>query len=82
VKTLKKTLQVIVIAGLISLLPISAIAGGLWPFPPGNGGRPGRGGGGPGHGGGTGVPEPSTLVLLAAAGVGGIVILKRYRKDK
>jgi hypothetical protein len=74
-KTLKKTVQMIVIVGLISLLPINAIAGGLWPFPPK---KPVR----PGNGNGTGVPEPTTLVLLAAAGIGGILILKRNRKNK
>jgi hypothetical protein len=74
-KTLKKKLQVIVIAGLILLFPISSIAGGLWPFPPQNPVRPGNGGG-------NRVPEPSTLVLLAAAGVGGFLVIKRYRKNK
>lgn len=76
-KTLKRKLQVIVIAGLILLFPISSIAGGLWPFPS----KPPKPGS-PGNGGGNRVPEPSTLVLLAAAGVGGILILKRYRKNK
>ena len=61
-KKLGKALHAIVIAGLILLLPISAIAMEY-------------------TGGGTSVPEPSTLELLTASG-GGILILKRYRKNK
>ena len=66
----KKALRALFIALLMLFLPISAI--GMAPTPCKPPVTP------PG---GTSVPEPSTLVLLAAAG-GVIVLVNRFRKKK
>jgi hypothetical protein len=67
-KTWRIKRQLIIITLLIFLLPITAFAMAPWP---------GRGGDGRGC---RSVPEPSTVLLLAAGG--GVLLIKRFWKNK
>jgi len=66
-KKMERALRILVVAALISFLPISAMAGAFRPPRPGGGGGNSRS-----------VPEPTTLLLLLTGG--GIMMVKKFRK--